>query len=214
VEALGIRVGDQIVWQSELEPTANPDRLVGKAVDNRTSCLILLELLRALEHDDVSGRVTLVVAVQEEVGLKGAAIAAERVRPDAALVVDTVPCADTPDSRHVHTFPVGLGHGVVLQTSSGDHASGFLMPEPVRDYLTRIADDAGIPYQLASFAFGDSDASSVYVSAGGIPTGAVTIPRRYSHSPVEMLDVNDAVAALRLCLAAVRRSAEFPRSIV
>jgi endoglucanase len=101
-----------------------------------------------------------------------------------------------------------------LQTSSGGGASGYLMPEPVRDYLTRVADDEGIPYQLAIFPYGNSDAGSVYISAGGIPTGAVTIPRRYSHSPVEMLDVNDAVAALRLCVAAVRRSAEFPRSIV
>jgi endoglucanase len=103
---------------------------------------------------------------------------------------------------------------VVLQTASGDAASGFLMSEPIRDYLTRVADEEGIPYQLGVFSFSNTDAGSVYVSAGGIPTGPVTIPRRYSHSPVEMLDLNDAVAAFRLCLAVVRRAGDFPRGIV
>jgi len=73
-----------------------------------------------------------------------------------------------------------------------------------------VAEEAKIPYQLATFAFGNTDASSIYVSAGGIPTAAVTIPRRYSHSPVELLDLNDALATLRLCEEVVRRIGEFP----
>lgn len=214
VTALGIRVGDCLTWQSELEPTANPDRLVGKGVDNRTGCVVLLELLRALQGAALPGPLSAVVAVQEEVGLKGARIAAERVRPDAALVIDTVPCADTPDSRHVRTFPVGLGRGPVLQVSSGPKGGGYLLPEGIRDYLVRLCEEEGIPYQLATFPFGNTDAASVYVSAGGIPTAAVTIPRRYSHSPVEMLDLNDVLATVRLCRAVVERVAEFPAGIL
>lgn len=214
VAALGVRPGDGITWQSELEETANPDRVIGKAVDNRIGCLIALELLRALQGTDLPGRLTVVVAVQEEVGLKGARVAAERIAPDCALVVDTTPCPDTPDSRHAHTFPVRLGAGPVLQVSSGDRGRGFLLPDSVRDFLTRIADDAGIPYQLAPFAFGNTDAAAIYDSAGSIPTAAVTIPRRYSHSPVEMLDLNDALATLRLCRAVVARVDEFPRGMM
>jgi endoglucanase len=208
VAALGIRIGDGITWQSELEPTANPDRLVGKAVDNRVGCLVLLELLRSLQGADLPGTLSVVVAVQEEVGLKGARVAAERVRPDAAMVVDTVPCADTPDSRQVRTFPIGIGRGPVFQVSSGPHAGGYLMPESVRDYLVSLAQEENLPYQLATFSFGNTDAAAIY--ATGIPTAVATIPRRYSHSPVEMLDLNDALATLRLCQAVVRRSAEFP----
>lgn len=210
VRALGVRVGDQITWESELAPTANPDRLVGKAVDNRVSCLILLELLRSLRESDLPGPLTAAVAVQEEVGMKGARIAAEHVRPDVALVVDTVPCADTPDGRHIHSFPVRLGGGPVFQVSSGGEGSGFLMPEPVRDFLVHVAEEESIPYQLAAFAYGNTDASGVYVSARGIPTAVATIPRRYSHSPVEMLDLNDALATLDLCKAVVHRVNEFP----
>jgi len=211
VFALGIRIGDQVTWQSELEPTANPDRVVGKAVDNRVGCLIMLELLRSLQGEELPGTLTVAIAVQEEVGLKGARIATERVRPDCALVVDTVPCADTPDSRQVRSFPVALGRGPVFQVSSGPRGSGYLMPERVRDYLIDLAEGEGIPYQLASFPFGNTDASSVYVSAGGIPTAVATIPRRYSHSPVEMLDLNDALATLRVCQAVVRDVERFPR---
>jgi len=211
VFALGIRIGDQVTWQSELEPTANPDRVVGKAIDNRVGCLVMLEVLRSLQGEELPGTLTVAIAVQEEVGLKGARIVAERVRPDCALVVDTVPCADTPDSRQVRSFPVALGRGPVFQVSSGPRGSGYLMPERVRDYLIDLAEGEGIPYQLASFPFGNTDASSVYVSAGGIPTAVATIPRRYSHSPVEMLDLNDALATIRVCQAVVRGVERFPR---
>jgi endoglucanase len=214
VSALGIRPGDQITWQSELEPLANEDRVVGKAIDNRISCLLAVELLRGLQGRQLPGPVTVVVAVQEEVGLKGARVAAERVRPDCALVVDTTPCADTPDSAHVHTFPARLGRGPVLQVSSGRQAGGFILPESVRDFLVGVAEAEGIPYQLAPFAYGNTDAASIYVSAGGIPTAAVTMARRYAHSPVEMLDLNDAVATLRLCRAVIERVNEFPRGIL
>jgi endoglucanase len=214
VAAIGIRPGDQITWQSELEAVANEDRVVGKGIDNRISCLLAVELLRSLKGQSLAGPLTVVVAVQEEVGLKGARVAAERVRPDCALVVDTTPCADTPDSQHVHTFPARLGRGPVLQVSSGRQAGGFILLESVRDYLIGIAEAERIPYQLAPFAYGNTDAASIYVSAGGIPTAAVTIPRRYSHSPVEMLDLNDAVAALRLCRAVVEHVGDFPRGIL
>lgn len=214
VEALGITIGDGITWQSEVEPVANANRVVGKGIDNRIGCLMVLELLRALHGRDIPCTLTVVVAVQEEVGLKGARVAAEHVRPDGALVVDTVPCADTPDSRQVRTFPVTLGAGPVFQTSSGPRGSGYLMPETVRQFLIDVAEREDIPYQLATFSFGNTDAGAVYTAARGIPTAVATIPRRYSHSPVEMLDLDDAVATLRLCQAVVEHAGSFPRGMV
>lgn len=210
VRDLGVRIGDQIVWQSELEPLANPRRVAGKAIDNRIGCLVVLEVLRALRDEDLPGALTVAVAVQEEVGLKGAKVAAVRIVPGAALIIDTVPCADTPDTRSVHTFPVGIGRGPLFQVSSGANGRGFLLPAPIRDYLISLAEGAGIPYQLATFPFGNTDASAVYVSAGGIPTAAVTIPRRYSHSPVEVMDLDDALATIRLAQEVVRHVADFP----
>lgn len=212
VAVLGVRVGDGIVWESELQPTANPSRIAGKAIDNRVSCLILLELLRSLRGQEIAGTLTTAVAVQEEVGLKGAKVVAERVRPDAALVIDTVPSADTPDSRGVRGFPVRLGGGPVLQVASGERSRGYLMPALLRDYLVELAVEAGIPYQVVAFPYGNTDAGSIY--ATGVPTAVATIPRRYSHSPVELLDVGDALATLRLCQEVVARAGDFPRGIL
>jgi putative aminopeptidase len=212
VEQLGIRIGDSVVPEGELLPMANGERVVGKAIDNRAGCVVLVELLRRLHGHPLSGPLTVVIAVQEEVGMKGAGVAAERVRPDFALVIDTVPCADTPESGAVTTFPVKLGHGPVLQVSSDRSGSGYLMPEPIRDFLVTVCAEAGIPYQLATFAFGNTDASSIYVSAGGIPTAVATIARRYSHSPVEVLDLNDALWTVRLCEQVVQRAATFPQT--
>jgi putative aminopeptidase FrvX len=209
VERLGIRVGDGVVLQNPLRRLANATRIAGKAIDNRAGCVVLLETLRALASESLAGPLTAVVAVQEEVGMKGARIAAERVRPDLAIVVDTVPCADTPDSHGVTTFPARLGAGPVVQISSGRAASGYLMPEWVRDTVVSLADAAGIPYQLAAFAFGDTDASGIYDAAGGIPTVVVTMPRRYSHSPVEVLDLRDLESAIRLCGEIVRHADRF-----
>lgn len=214
VRTLGIRAGDQITWRSELEETANPNRVVGKAVDNRVGALVALELLRAVQGETLPGRLTVVVAVQEEVGLKGAGVAAQRLQPDAALIIDTVPTADTPDTRQVNTFPVGLGRGPLFQVSSGQNARGFLLPAPIRQYLIETAERAAISYQLAPFAFGNTDAGSVYVAAGGVPTGVATIPRRYSHSPVEMLDVRDALATIRLAHEVARTMDAFPRGMM
>jgi endoglucanase len=214
VEQLGIRVGDQVTWQSELEPLANPRRVAGKAIDNRLGCLIALQVLRSLQRDELTGPLTVAVAVQEEVGLKGARVVAERVRPDAAVVVDTTPCPDTPDSLRPHTFPVRLGRGPVLQVSSGARAGGFILPDAIRDHVVHVAEDAAIPYQLAAFAYGNTDASAIFGAADGIPTAPITVPRRYSHSPVELLDLDDALNTLRLVEQIVRRSAEFPRGIV
>lgn len=210
VLALGVRPGDQITWQSAVEPTANPDRIAGKGIDNRFGCVTLIELLRALKDVALPGPLTAVIAVQEEVGLKGAGVAAERVKPDRALVIDTTPCPDTPDSRGASTFPVRLGAGPVIQVSSGSHARGFLLPERIRAYLCRLADEASIPYQVVPFAFGNTDASSIQLAAGGIPTAAVTVPRRYSHSPVELLDLNDALATFRFAQEVIRHVVDFP----
>jgi putative aminopeptidase len=209
IERLGIRVGDGVVIQNPLRRLANRTRIAGKGIDNRAGCVVLLETLRALGDASLAGPLTAVVAVQEEVGMKGARVAAERVRPDLAIVVDTVPCADTPDSHGVTTFPVRLGGGPVVQVSSGGAASGYLMPEWVRDTIVSLADAADIPYQLAAFAFGDTDASGIYDAAGGIPTVVVTMPRRYSHSPVEVLDLRDLEAAIRLCVEIVRHADRF-----
>src|SRR5579885_1132150 len=126
VEAMGVRVGDPVVVLSELRSLAGT-RVAGKGVDNRASCVLLLHLLRRLQGHALPCRLTALVAVQEEVGLRGARVAYERLRPDIAIVVDTFPATGTPDTRSYH-YPAHIGRGVLIIPASGSSNQGFLIP--------------------------------------------------------------------------------------
>jgi putative aminopeptidase FrvX len=196
VEALGVRVGDPVVVISDLRNLAGT-RVSGKGIDNRASCVVLLHLLRRLRERSLPCRLTALVAVQEEVGLRGATAAYARLNPDLAIVVDTFPAAGTPDTRHM-AYAARIGHGALIIPASDSGFSGFLMPHAAREAMITAAKRAGVPYQLAVTGGGVTDAAAAHLVAGGIATLQVNIPRRYSHSPVEMLDLRDLAAVLSL----------------
>ena len=195
VEALGVRTGDPVVVLSELRALAGW-RVAGKGIDNRASC-VLLHLLRRLQGRALPHRLTALVTVQEEVGLRGAAAAYARLQPDLAIVVDTLPAAGTPDTRHL-TYTASIGQGALIAPATGSGDRGFLMPRAARDAMIAAAQRVGVPYQLAVTGGGMTDAAATHLAGGGIATLQVNTPRRYSHSPVELLDLRDLAAALAL----------------
>ncbi len=199
VKALGIKVGDPIVYVAELDSLGgNPDRVFGKAVDDRIGCAILVKLFESLQGKEIVGNLYAVITVQEEVGLRGATVAAHRLNPDVAIALDTVPAGDTPDINTNKELPIYIGRGPVLQVSSGGAGGkGFLLNPIMKRYLEQKAQESGIPHQFAVFSGGNTDATAMHLVGNGILAAAITMPRRYSHSPVEMLDMNDAVYTLQ-----------------
>jgi len=204
IRELGIRVGDAISYDEPMVELANPIRVAGKALDNRVGCAILVELGRRLLGVALNCTLHLVVTVQEEVGLRGAQIATHRLNPTAAIVVDTVPSGGTPDVDFYRDLSMRIGAGPVLPVASGSGARGFLANPAMRDFLNDIAEAANVHVQQAVFVGGNSDAAAVHLVRDGIPTGVVNIARRYSHSPVEMMDMRDALAAVDLLEAAAK----------
>ncbi len=199
VAAMGIRIGDPVTYLSALQAYTNPDRLCGKAIDNRLGCAILLQLFRKLAGTDLAGTVHAVVAVQEEVGLRGAAVAAYKLHPDYAIAVDTFMSGDTPDVHETKEMPVGIGRGPVLLLASGGSRMGNIAHPVMKRWLIEAAERAGVPYQLATVLLkAATDASAIHLAREGIPTGGVGLARRYSHSPVCTFDINDAVGAVEL----------------
>ncbi len=198
VEALGVQIGDPVVVISELRSLSG-SRVAGKGIDNRASCVILLHLLRRLQGRALPCRLTALVAVQEEVGLRGAKVAYERLHPDLAIVIDTFPAAGTPDTRNT-SYAARIGRGALITpaTASGEH--GFLVPRAARQVMIEAAQRASAPYQLAVISGHGSvtDAAAAHLVAGGIATLEVKIPRRYSHSPVELVDLRDLAAVLAI----------------
>ena len=198
VEALGIRAGTQITYDAPLNVLTNTDRVYGKAIDNRIGCAVLVHLLERLQGTQLNGTLSCAVAVQEEVGLRGARVLAQWLKPDYALVLDTMPSGDTPELRLTQDLNARIGAGPVLRLMSGSGGSGHLMPPQMTRILTETAIAHDIPVQTVVLAGANTDAASLHLTEGGVPTGTINLPRRYSHSPVEMLDLNDAAWALQL----------------
>ena len=206
VAQLGIRVGDQVVAQQPpFRLPANPNRVGGKALDDRLGCAILLQLLR----DGVrppAGTLVLTFTVQEEVGLRGAAASAARWDPDLALAVDTMPAGDTPDVNFHRELAVAIGQGPAIQTIS----SRAILPPPVREFLLAAAAEADVPVQLVGFPQGANDSAAQQWAATGRPAGSVCIPRRYSHTPGETCDLGDAEGVYKLLAQTIQRMDSLP----
>ena len=168
VEALGVHVGAPVVVISELRNLAGT-RVAGKGIDNRASCVILLHLLRRLQYQTLSCRLTGLVTVQEEVGLRGAKVAFARLQPNLAIVVDTFPAAGTPDTHHM-AYTAHIGQGALITPSSSSGDSGFLIPRAARDAMIAAAQRAGVPYQIAVTGSGVTDAAAAHLADGGVTT--------------------------------------------
>lgn len=211
VAELGVAPGDPVVLvQPPFRLAGNPDRVGGKALDDRMGCAVLLQLLL----DGVTPPAgTLVVAftAQEELGLWGAGAAAHRWQPDLAIALDTVPAGDTPDMNFYTQLNVALGHGpAVLTLMDGPQGGQVAMHPGVRAFLAETAAGAGVPVQVSSLIGTCNNAAALAWAGNGLPAGCVCIPRRYSHSPAETCDLNDVVGAYRLLGALIGRMDRLP----
>ncbi|PKR76859.1 hydrolase [Halalkalibacillus sediminis] len=202
---MGIQIGDPITYISEIEQFANKDLICGKAIDNRSCCVLLVELMKSLENRNFAGTLVGVVTVQEEVGLRGAKVATYKLNPDFAFVIDTIPCADTPDSIGTG-LPVGIGGGPVIPALAGSSVRGNIMAPQMKKLIIEHAEKEDIPYQLAVLPGASSDVSAVHLEREGILAGAITFARRYSHSPVEVADLNDFEQGLKLLTALIEKN--------
>lgn len=202
VVAAGIQVGDPVAYNQPVRRLANPDRIAGKAVDNRISCAVVVLLAQALKEIELPVTVHFVVTVQEEVGLRGARMITHRLNPTAAIAVDTMPAGGTPDVSDTQDLTMRIGDGPVITLASQSGGGGALAQPAMVRFLDQCALASGVKTQRGIFYGGNSDAAAMHLVGSGIPVGIVNVARRYSHSPAEMLDLNDALGAFGLLVAA------------
>ncbi|TCP30867.1 endoglucanase [Scopulibacillus darangshiensis] len=201
-EEMGIKIGDAIVFQSDFMEMHDKDLISTKSVDNRINCAILLELFNQVKASDFSGTLYGVVTVQEEVGLRGASMIGNVIEPDYAIVLDTIPAGDTPDINTEKNLPVYLGKGPACPISDGVRGEGFFtyIHPKVREMIEEQSENADVPVQYLTLN-GDAyvtDAANFNLAGKGMPLGVVATPRRYSHSPVELVHLNDAEGVLKI----------------
>jgi len=203
VLAMGINVGDPVTYVSEISYFTNSDLLCGKALDNRLGCAILWQMLEDLDGQEIAGDLYATFTVQEEVGLRGATVSTFAINPDYAIALDTVPAGDTPDINTEVDLNIYLGRGPVVPLTSGGGVRGNILHPGMKKMLLETAKRHNIPVQAELFMGGTSDISAIHMVRDGILCGAVTVPRRYSHSPVEMMDINDSINSYKLLMAVV-----------
>jgi endoglucanase len=202
----GIEIGDPIVFHPNFQKIGK-ESILSKAIDNRAGCAILIDLAERMKSKKIDYQLFLVAAVQEEVGSRGARVAAQTLGPDMAIVVDTVPASDPITPPQQATAECGKGP-VIRSMDVNALGWGTIYSKKIRQRLISAAVKHRIPYQRDIFRTW-TDASTIHTAGKGIPCGGLYIPRRYSHSPVELVkwsDVERTAELLYLFLKGLRSS--------
>ncbi len=197
-EKMGVKIGTPITSDTEFKSLGN-DRVTGKAFDNRAGCAMLIDALGRMR--DVKATVHAVFTVQEEVGLKGAKTSAFELNPDVAIATDVTYTGDHPNIEKKQSA-IEMGKGPSITVSDAD-GRGIIVPEPVMRWLTEAAESNNIPYQLEVGSGGTTDASAIHLTREGIPTGVISMPTRYIHTPVSVLSMSDLEKSAELIARAV-----------
>ena len=182
-----VKVGDVAAFDRPFAEMGK--RLVAKSMDDRVGVLVAIETLRAIKstpHD-----VYFVFTTQEEVGVRGATTSAYGVDPDIGIALDVTPTGDTPNA---------LGKGPCIKIRD----AGMISDPRVVQWMIRAAEKNRIPYQREVLLVGSTDARAVQLARGGVPSGCISIPVRYVHSPSEMVDYADVQNSVKLLTALLR----------
>ncbi len=194
-----VRIGD--VGVIDADPVEMPNgRLTARALDNRVGCHVAAEAARLVaEAGGAPGDVIAVAAVQEETGFGGSRTSAYGLAPDIAIAVDVTFATDQPGIELGEISKHGLGDGPVI-------ARGTVLHPRVFELLYEVAEAEEIAFSVESLGRRTgTDADAINVSRAGIPTGLVSVPLRYMHSPVEMVALSDIEGAARLIAAFAQR---------
>jgi endoglucanase len=192
------KVGDRATFATKFKRVG--PSIMSKAIDDRIGVAILIELLKNAPQNI---ELCLAFSVQEEIGLRGAKVAAHYFDPHLAIAVDSTPARDLPDfegsENHVYNTKLGLGPAIYMANSST-----IDNPRLVR-FLEETAIEVKIPYQFRQPGGGGTDAGAIQQIRTGVPVVSVSVPHRYTHSPMSVSRVDDWKNTLNLLHAALRK---------
>ncbi|MBN1329260.1 MAG: M42 family metallopeptidase [Candidatus Heimdallarchaeota archaeon] len=185
VNSLGIDIGTTGTLVGEFRELGS-GKVLGKAFDDRTGCVVLIEIIRRLTKNRPKGTIIFNFASGEEVGARGATTAAYTINPDIALAIENTTAGDTPGVSS-QDCPTKLSDGPAITIAD----ASLIVNEKIINKLKSLADELKIPWQYKRPLSGGTDAGRIALVRGGIPSGVVSVPCRYIHSPVSILDPKD-----------------------
>lgn len=199
-EAKGlVKMGDYVAFATRYQVLSEGGlrTVSGKAFDDRAGCAASAALVDGRYAVDLY----ISFSTQEEVGLRGARVAAFRIEPDLAFALEGTICDDMPKKSDVSpTTELGKGPAITLMDRS------FIADPRLVRLLIDTAEAKGIPYQIKQPGVGGTDAGAIHLTKAGVRSAAVAVPCRYIHGPVGMLSLNDLdnmVALMKAVLAAL-----------
>ena len=194
---MGVKIGDPVEFDIKFAKVGK-NIVIGKAFDDRVGCAVMVEAMKRLEKTECT--LYAVGTVQEEVGLRGATTAAFGIYPDVGIALDVTIAGDVPGVREVEA-PIKLGKGPSIEIAD----MGLIAHSKVVRLLMDAAEENKIPYQLETGLPGSTDAARISLTREGVPSGVISIPTRYIHSPSSLLSLEDAEKAVKLTVAAVQK---------
>ena len=203
VRDAGIEVGTPVVYKPHVLDLP-PDRIAGTAVDDRAGCAVLLEVARHLTAGGNGPTVHIVFSVHEEFNLRGALTAAQALKPDIAIQLDLLLTGDTPDMRDRTEVALGQGPGISLYSFHGRGTLNGTIPHPAMvELFSQAADGASLPLQRSAQSGVLTETSYVQLVGEGVAAIDVGFPCRYTHSSLEVCDLNDLARLADLLLSAL-----------
>ena len=192
------KVGDRAGFATKFRRVG--PSIMSKSIDDRIGVATLIELLK---NAPANVDLCLAFAVQEEIGLRGAKVAAQYFQPDMAIAVDSTPANDLPvhdgSENMMYNTKLGLGPAIYIADGSTLHD-----PRLVR-FLSEVGDTEKIPYQFRQPGGGGTDSGAIQRSLAGVPTVSVSVPHRYTHSPLSISRVDDWKNTINLLHAALKK---------
>ncbi len=195
---IGIKPGQSILPICEFTPMANKKKIMAKAWDNRYGCGLSIELLKELHEEKLPNTLFSGATVQEEVGLRGAQVAANMIKPDIFYALDASPANDMSGDKNQFGH---LGEGALLRIFDRT----MVTHKGMREFILDTAESNDIPYQYF-VSQGGTDAGRVHVSNDGVPSSVIGICSRYIHTSASIIHVDDYAAAKELLVKLVRQT--------
>ncbi len=193
-----VSIGDICVYKSDYGENENV--IFSKCIDNRVSCYIAIKAIKEIENP--KNDLYFVFTSQEEVGLRGAKTSAYKINPEVGIAVDITRSGDTPKAK---LFAVGLNKGTAIKVKD----VSLLTHPGLRKLMIDTAKKNNIPYQLEVLEVGGTDAGSIQLTKGGVPSGVISIPMRYIHTSLEMASKNDILNSLKLLIELLNSDLNF-----
>jgi putative aminopeptidase FrvX len=200
VAALGVHVGAVVTFEDEFIQL-NDRYFVGRALDNRIGGFMIAEVARLLHEQKVKLPFGLYItnSVQEEIGLRGAEMIAERIQPDVAIVTDVTHDSQTPMLNKIEQGDLACGRGPVV-------TYGPAVQNNLLRLIIDAAEDAKIPFQRAAASRSTgTDTDAFAYSNKGVASALISLPLRYMHTTVEMVNKEDVENVIRLILESIKR---------